>query len=133
LFLWLIGFAGAFVFVEPSPYEVVGLATIFLFALTGLSLRPGLMPLLLLLIGLNVGYAVAMVQVIDQSKPVIWAMVSAFLATTAIFYAAMLGTNTEARLRWLLRGYIAAALTASLIGIAAYFRLFGGMSDIFLL
>jgi hypothetical protein len=109
------------------------LATIFLFALTGLSLRPGLMPLLLLLIGLNVGYAVAMVQVIDQSKPVIWAMVSAFLATTAIFYAAMLGTNTEARLRWLLRGYIAAALTASLIGIAAYFRLFGGMSDIFLL
>jgi hypothetical protein len=133
LFLWLIGFAGAFVFVEPSPYELVGLATIFLFALTGLSLRPGLMPLLLLLIGLNVGYAVAMVQVIDQSKPVIWVMVSAFLATTAIFYAAMLGTNTEARLRWLLRGYIAAALTASLIGIAAYFRLLGGMSDIFLL
>jgi hypothetical protein len=133
LFLWLIGFAGAFVFVEPSPYELVGLATIFLFALTGLSLRPGLMPLLLLLIGLNVGYAAAMVQVIDQSKPVIWVMVSAFLATTAIFYAAMLGTNTEARLRWLLRGYIAAALAASLIGIAAYFRLLGGMSDIFLL
>jgi hypothetical protein len=133
LFLWLIGFAGAFVFVEPSPYELVGLATIFLFALTGLSLRPGLMPLLLLLIGLNVGYAVAMVQVIDQSKSVIWVMVSAFLATTAIFYAAMLGTNTEARLRWLLGGYIAAGLTASLIGIAAYFRLLGGMSDIFLL
>ena len=24
--LWLMGFAGAFVFIEPSPYEVVGAA-----------------------------------------------------------------------------------------------------------
>jgi hypothetical protein len=131
--LWLIGCAGAFVFIEPSPYEVVGLATIFLFALTGLSLRPGLAPLVLLLIFLNVGYAVAVVQVSEQSKPVIWVMISAFLATTAIFYAAMLGANTEARLRWLLRGYMAAALIASVIAIAAYLRLLGGMSDTFLL
>jgi hypothetical protein len=133
LLLWLTGFAGAFVFVEPSPYEIVALATIFLFAVTGLSLRPGLLPFVLLLIFLNVGYAGAVVQVIDQSKPVIWVMVSAFLATTAIFYASMLGANTEARLRWLLRGYIAAALMASLIAAAAYFRLLGSASDIFLL
>jgi hypothetical protein len=133
LLLWLVGFAGAFVFIEPSPYELVGTAIILVFAVTGLSLRPALMPLLLLLIGLNVGYATAVVQVIDQSKSVIWVMISAFLATTAIFYAAMLGTNTEARLRWLLRGYVAAAVTASLIAVAAYFRLLGGMSDVFLL
>ena len=133
LFLWLFGFAGAFVFIEPSPYELVGTATILLFAVTGLSLRPGLMPLLLLLIGLNVGYAIAVVQVIDQSKSVIWVMISAFLATTAVFYAAMLGTNTEARLRWVLRGYVAAAVTASVIAVASYFRLLGGMSDMFLL
>jgi hypothetical protein len=131
--LWLIGCAGAFVFVEPSPYEVVGLATIFLFGLTGLSLRSALAPLLLLLILLNIGYGLAVVQVIDQSKSVVWVMVSAFLATTAIFYAAMLGTNTEARLRWLLHGYLAAALIASLAGIAGYFRLLGGASDLFLL
>src|SRR5438445_11134202 len=80
LFLWLIGFAGAFVFVEPSPYELVGLATIFLFALTGLSLRPGLMPLLLLLIDLNAGYAVEIVQVSDQSKSEICVIVPDFLA-----------------------------------------------------
>jgi hypothetical protein len=131
--LWFLGFAGAFVFVEPSPYEVVGVVTIFIFALTGMSLRPALAPLLLLLIFLNIGYAAAVVQVSDQSKAVIWVMVSAFLAATAIFYAAMLGTNTEARLRWLLRGYMAAALIASLIAIAAYFRLLGGASDMFLL
>ena len=40
--LWLIGFAGAFVFIEPSPYEIVGVITIVLFALSGLSLRPAI-------------------------------------------------------------------------------------------
>jgi hypothetical protein len=133
LLLWVIGFAGAFVFLEPSPYEVVGLATIFLFALTSLSLRAGLAPLVLLLILLNVGYGIAVVQVIDQSKPVMWVLISAFLATTAVFYAAMLSDNTEARLRWLMRGYIAGALTASLVAIGGYFHLFGGLSDTFLL
>ena len=131
--LWLIGFAGAFVFIEPSPYEVVGIITIFLFALTGLSMRPALAPLMLLLVLLNVGYGLAVVQVSDQPKPVIWVLVSAFLAATAIFYAAMLGTNTQRRLDLLMRGYLAAALIASLVAIAAYFRLFGGASDMFLL
>jgi hypothetical protein len=133
LLLWVIGFAGAFVFLEPSPYEVVGLVTIFLFAVTGLSLRAGLAPLVLLLILLNVGYGIAVVQVIDQSKSVAWVLISAFLATTAVFYAAMLGANTEARLRWLMRGYMAAAVTASFVAIGAYFHLFGGLSDTFLL
>src|SRR3954468_8541868 len=45
----------------------------------------------------------------------------------------MLSTNTEARLRWLLHGYMAAAVTASLVAIGAYFHLFGGLSDTFLL
>ena len=39
--LWLTGFAGAIVFMEPSPYEVASLLTIFVFVCTGLTLRPG--------------------------------------------------------------------------------------------
>ncbi|HKA80720.1 MAG TPA: O-antigen ligase family protein [Xanthobacteraceae bacterium] len=131
--LWLMGFSGAFVFIEPSPYEIVGLIAIVLFVITGLSLRAALVPLVLLLVLLNVGYASSVVQVSDQTKPVIWVMVSAFLATTAVFYAAMLGTNTQYRLDLLMRGYLAAALVASLVGVAAYFRAFGGASDLFLL
>ncbi len=74
--LWLMGLAGAFVFIEPSPYEVLGVVTIFLFALTGLSLRPALAPLVLLLVLLNVGYGLATVQVSHETKPVIWTLVS---------------------------------------------------------
>jgi hypothetical protein len=131
--LWLMGFSGAFVFIEPSPYEVVGLITIFLFAVTGLSLRPAVVPLVLLLLMLNIGYAMAVVQVIDKMPSVTWVCISAFLAATAVFYAGMLGQNTEARLNWLLRGYLAAALIASLVAVAGYFRLFGALSETLLL
>jgi hypothetical protein len=131
--LWTMGFAGGFVFIEPSPYEIVALVSMFLFALTGLSLRPAMMPLALLLIFLNLGYAIAVMQVVDESKAVTWVYVSAFLAVTAVFYAAVLGHNTEQRMERLLRGYVAAALVASLVGSAAYFHLFGGFSDLFLL
>ena len=75
----------------------------------------------------------AVVQVSDQSKPVTWVLISTFLAGTAVFYAAMLGANTQRRLELLMYGYVAAALVASLVAIAAYFRLLGGASDMFVL
>jgi O-antigen ligase len=133
LLLWLIGFSGGFVFIEPSPYEYIGVITIILFAATGLSLRASLAPLVLLLILLNIGYASAVVQVSDQTKPVVWVFISAYLAATAIFYAAMLGTNTQRRLELLMRGYLAAALIAALAAVAGYFHLLGGTFDMFVL
>src|SRR4030095_9478646 len=96
--LWLTGFAGAIVFMEPSPYEVASLLTIIVFMLTGLALRPALMPLIVLLLLYNTGFSLAVVQVIDQGKPVIWVLVSWYLSATAIFFAAMLGTNPAERL-----------------------------------
>jgi hypothetical protein len=90
--LWCLGFSGAFVFIEPSPYEIMGLLTMLVFALSGLSLRAAVSPLALALIIINVGYASSVVQVSDQLKPVTWVLISIFLALTAIFYAAMLGT-----------------------------------------
>jgi hypothetical protein len=87
----------------------------------------------LLLILLNIGYALALMQVLGDSKTVIWVCVSVFLTGTAIFFAGMLGANTEYRLKWLMRGYIAASVIVSLIAIAAYFRLFGGASDTFMI
>jgi O-antigen ligase len=129
----LTGFSGAFVFIEPSPYEFVAIITGLLFLLLGMSARPALLPLLLLLVVMNIGYSIAVVPVSDQSKPVTWVFVSAFLAATAIFYAAMVGTNTQWRLSLLLRGYLAAALVAALAALSGYFHLFGSASDIFVL
>jgi O-antigen ligase len=131
--LWLMGFAGAIVMIEPSPYEAVGLVTMAVFALTGLTLRPALAPLIVLLMLLDAGYVLALMPVIDQDDAVIWVLVSVFLAMSAIFLAAMLGTHTQVRLDWLLRGYVAAAVLVSVLAIAGYFHLIGSASDLFVL
>ena len=129
--LWLTGFAGAFVFMEPSPYEVASLLTIVVFMITGLTLRPAMMPFVFLLLLLNLGFSIAVIPVIAEGKTLIWVVVSWYMATTAVFFAAMLANNTEQRLHMLTRGYTVAALAASVIAILAYFRLMPG-ADVFL-
>ena len=124
--LWLTGFAGAFVFMEPSPYEVASLLTIIVFAITGLTLRPAIMPLVFLLLLLNAGFSIAVIPVLAEPKTLTWVLVSWYLATTAVFFAAVLSNNTQQRLGMLTRGYMVAALVASTIAILAYFRLMPG-------
>ena len=131
--LWLTGVSGAFVFMEPSPYEIMSLVTIVLFMASGLGLRSSLTPLAGLLLLCNLGFAIAVVPVLDQPKTLLWVLTSVFLAFTALFFAAMLSTNTETRLKLLMRGYTFAALIGALAGIAGYFHLVPGLSDIFLL
>jgi len=131
--LWLTGFSGAIVFMEPSPYEVTSLLTIVVFAVTGLALRPALMPLVVMLLLYNTGFSLAVIQVIDEPKTVTWVAVSWYLSATAVFFAAMLGGNTAERLSLLMRGTVAAAAVSSVIAILSYFRLLGPLSDLFLL
>ena len=92
--LWLTGFAGAFVFMEPSPYEVASLLTIFVFVCTGLTLRPALMPLIVLLLLYNIGFSLAVRAGHRRDQAGHLGAVSWYLSATAIFFAAMLGTNT---------------------------------------
>jgi hypothetical protein len=92
---------------------------------TGLTLRRGLAPLLLLLVLLNAGYALSLFEIGGKGEAAIWVVTSVYLALTALFFAAMLGTNTQARLRWLMRGYIFAAVVVSFFAIGGYFGLFG--------
>lgn len=130
--LWLTAFSGAYVFMEPSPYEVVTLLTMLVFAVTGLALQAALMPLLLLLVLNNIGFSLAVIPLLGgETKPVTWVAVSWYLAMTAVFFAAMLGTNTQARLTALTRGYMFTAIVTSVIAVFAYFRVLPG-TDLFL-
>src|ERR1044072_5671980 len=131
--LCLPGFAGAIVFMEPSPYEVASLLTIFLFVCTGLALRPAIMPLFVLLLLYNTGFSLAVLQITGESKPFTWVAVSWYLSLTAVFFAAMLTTNTAERLSLLMRGTTMAAALASVIAVASYFHLLGKASDLFLM
>src|SRR5437660_3261292 len=88
--LWLTGFAGAIVFTEPSPYEVTSLLTIVVFVITGLTLRPALISLLVLLLLYNTGFSLAVMQVSNESKPVSWVRVFWYLSESAMLFAAVL-------------------------------------------
>jgi hypothetical protein len=131
--LWLVGACGAVVMIEPSPYELATLSALIVFFATGLKLRAQFMPLLFLLIAMNIGYSTSAASVLDKSPIVNWIATSWYLAITAMFFAIVLAEDTEARLHYLLRGYVVGALVASLTGIGGYFGLIPGGYDLFTL
>jgi len=128
--VWLVGACGAIVFIEPSPYEIATLlATVFFFA-TGMRMRLLFMPLLLLLFGLNVGYTISAVAVMDQPNVANWIATSWYMAVTVVFFAMVVSEDTEKRLDMLRRGLIVGAMIAALLAIAGYFNLVPGGRDL---
>jgi len=121
--LWLVGFGGAIVFIEPSPYELATLVALIFFVLTGLSLRLALLPLILLLFLINIGYTISAAHLLNLPRIVNWILTSWYLAITAIFFSMVISENTEERLRYLSRGMIFGAVIAAFAGVAGYFGL----------
>ncbi len=121
--MWAVGAGGAIVFIEPSPYELMTLASVVFFFATGLRMRPVFIPLLILLFLLNIGYTICAAYLMDKKEILNWILTSWYMAITALFFAMVLSENTEERLEYLRRGLIFGALIASLAGIAGYFRL----------
>jgi hypothetical protein len=133
LLLWLTGASGAIVFFEPSPYEVMTFLTMVTFVFGGLTLSPGLMPLVVLLVLINTGYSISGWTVLDDERVAPWLFTSWYLAVTAVFFAAMLAVNTERRLDALTRGCVIGGVIASLAAIIGYFRVFPSLNDLLLL
>lgn len=132
LFLMMVG--GAFVFAEPSPYEIGALLAVAGFAATGaIRLRPAHLPLIFILILYCLGLTVSAIPVFGATKVVPWVAVSWYLAVTMVFFAVIATENTGARLAVILRGWTIAALIATVAGLAGYFRLLPGAFDLFTL
>ena len=128
--MWLVGAAGAIVFIEPSPYELVTLVAAVIFIATGLRLRLVFMPLLLLLFLVNIGYTIGAVPFLDQPEVANWIATSWYMAITVIFFAMVISEDTAARLDMLRRGLIVGATIAATAGVAGYFNLVPGGHDL---
>src|SRR5512140_700369 len=76
--LWLVGAISGFVLIEPAPYEFMIVIAAVLFVATGITLRVGHLPLLLMLIFYNIAYAISLVPVIDFENTARWTAVSCF-------------------------------------------------------
>jgi hypothetical protein len=133
LLLWLTGASSSIVFIEPSPYELTSFLALAVFAVTGLTLSRTLLPLGFLLILVNVGYSISAGPVINEQGVAMWIATSWYLAVTAMFFAMMLGANTQARLDALARGCIVAAIVTSVVAIVGYFRIFPSANELLLL
>ncbi|MBX9841084.1 MAG: O-antigen ligase domain-containing protein [Xanthobacteraceae bacterium] len=131
--LWLTGASGAIVFIEPSPYEISSFLSLIMFALGGLTLSPVLMPLVFLLVLINIGYSISGATVIGEPGVIAWLVTSWYLAVTAVFFAAMLTQNTEARLRAITAGVVVGGLIASFAAIFGYFRVVPSLNELLLL
>jgi hypothetical protein len=133
LLLWLTGISGAVVFIEPSPYEVISILTLLVFAVGGLAVSAALLPFALLLLLINIGYTVSASDIVEDKAVVIWTATSWYLAATALFFAVMLGNNTTSRLSALANGWLAAGVIASVAAIVGYSRLFPSANEFLLL
>lgn len=129
--LWLTGFSGAFVFIEPSPYEYASLLALFVFAATGLALRAGVLPLAFLLVLYNIGFAIAAIPVLDAAKTTQWVLTSWYLAATAVFFAVVIAEEPH-RLAPIVRGTMLAAAVAALAAVIGYSQIVPQLSDLFL-
>jgi hypothetical protein len=130
--LWTLGFSSGIVFYEPAPYEFLLMLAIGAFAVTGLKIRAAHVPLLIMMIGTIIAYAIGVLPVANKDDTVKWTVVSIFLAVSSMFFALALAENTQGRLNALMAGYIAGAVLVSLIGIAAWFHVIPG-TDLFLI
>jgi hypothetical protein len=120
--LWIVAAISGFVLIEPAPYEFMIMLTALVFLATGMRIRAGHAPLILMLIFYNVGYATSLVPVIELPDTAKWTAVSCFLSLTTLFFAVTLSEDTERRMQVYMRGYILAAVMTSIIGVLAYAR-----------
>jgi len=130
LLVWLVAASGAIVFIEPSPYEIMTLGAAVLFCATGLRMRLVLVPLLLLLTLINLGYSIGAIPFYDKSEVANWIATSWYMAVTVMFFAMVMSEDTTARLDMLRSGLIAGAVVAAVSGIAGYLNLVPGGYDL---
>jgi hypothetical protein len=128
--VWLGAASVAIVFIEPSPYEIVTLGAAVLFCATGLRMRLVLVPLLLLLMLINIGYSIGAIPFYAKSEVMNWIATSWYMAITVMFFAMVMSEDTNARLDMLRRGLIVGAMVAAISGIAGYLNLVPGGHDL---
>jgi O-antigen ligase len=122
-------FLTGFVIHEPAPADAVIALLLGLWFILGLKISRSTGPLAMLLIAVEAGCLISLTQMSDFAEGISYFGVSAFLALTAIFYAALFEDRYE-RLNLFFKAWTVAAVITALLGILGYFHAFPG-SEIF--
>ncbi|KZL06470.1 O-antigen ligase family protein [Pseudovibrio sp. Ad26] len=130
--LFLTASVSALVIIEPAPYDLLIALLLVGWSFFGLELRKDILPLLILLCFYIAGGILALPAAADTKEAVTFYAVTIFLAFSSFLYAATLSAKIE-RIDIIEKGYLLAALFATLLAIAGYFNAFPGAYDQFTL
>ena len=118
-------FAGAFAIIEPSPYEIVFMLALVVFAVTHVKFDPLLSPLVAAVALFNVGGLLALIPWFDNRDSVAFTVISAYVTLTALFFACAMLEQPVRRLDAMRGAFILAGVVASVAGILGYFDVAG--------
>lgn len=130
--VWLLFACGFLVFIEPAPFEIAFALMFGVFLLTGLRIALLFLPLILTLILYNVGGALSLMRVAEETPSIWFVTISAYMAVMAIAVACVFAEDTERRLALMKAGSALAAVIASTAGIVGYFDV-AGTAELFTL
>ncbi len=126
--LWLFVFCGCFALIEPSPYEVMFLVTVFIFLITGLRINAKVVPLIFILLIFNIGGIFSLIPFMDEAPSVRFIAVGVYLMFTAFLFAALMSDDAMSRLDTMAKALVASAWLAATAGIIGYFDV-GGVGE----
>ena len=130
--IWI--FAGAFVFFEPSPYELAFIAVLLLAGAADIGLFRSTFGILAILVGFLPFALIGVFQVRHAAiaDAMIFSLVTVFLLMTSYVVANYVAEATAQRMRVVMLAYTATAVIAALIGTLAYLGLLPG-AELFML
>jgi hypothetical protein len=124
--LWFVVFLGGFVIIEPSPYELMLVVVIPLWAIMGLRISRFLLPLIVLSVLFLIGGIIAATQVTSMKDVPMFLLIGGFMLASSIWYAAIIAEQPERRLRVIKNAYLSSAVLVAVFGVIAYFEAFPG-------
>ena len=131
--LWLVAASGGIVFREPAPYDALLAAAMAGFVLAGMTVPRSIAPLAAALLVYLAGNFIAGARAsrIDEATAHAW--ITFYLSLSILFFACAAAWSPGRAVNAILAGALAGALIAALAGIAGYFALLPGASELFTL
>jgi hypothetical protein len=130
--VWLAVAAGAVVFSEPAPVDLLMAGLVVLLPVVGLvRFTPHIVGLGALLLSLGALALIAAIDSVYQTKALIHTAVSFYLYAATLVMVAFVAKSPERHTRLILHAYVAAALLAAVAGLVGYFGLVPGGRELF--
>ncbi len=123
-------FFACFAFSETSPYDVIAIPTILLWACLGIRLHRGAVPLVLLLLLYLGAIVVGLLPFLDEEFPVTWTIQLVYLSVTCVFFVMFFSDDTRSRVELALKAYTASCVFSAVLGIVGYLQWLG-IEDLF--